>query len=139
MTLIELVVVLTVVVVLATIAVVHVMGLTRQARETALRSTLYEIRYAIRMFEADCGGHPLRLQDLMRDSPPRRCLSLVRPRLVRIPDDAPWHGPYLVTPDGRLPVDPITGRDSWRYDRRTGQVRSRARGTALDGVPYREF
>ena len=52
-------------------------------------------------------------------------------------EPADWQGPYLDTPNGNLPNDPITGNPDWVYDVTTpGLVHSAGEGTGLDGTLY---
>ncbi len=138
MTLIEVLIVVVVVAILALIVIPRLMAAGRRAREAALRATLQELRYAIRMFEAEYGGHPCRLKHLMGDKTPGHCHADSDGHRVEIPPNTPWNGPYLTTSDGKLPVDPITGRSDWKYDshKPKGHVSSNAAGTGLDGTPY---
>jgi general secretion pathway protein G len=134
-TIIELLIVLIVVAILAMIVVPRLMGAGREAREARLRADLRALRSAVQIFRADMGGHPSKLDELLRHTPPNKC---------RVPPDGyqmdclstGFRGPYLTTPDGQLPVDAVSGQREWRYDRDTGHVNSEAEGMALDGTPY---
>lgn len=84
-TLIELIVVLAIVALLASIAAPRYLGSLDQARENSLRSSLAVMRQAIDQFAADRGRYPGSLQEL------------VDQRYLR-----------------QLPEDPLTGRrESW--------------------------
>jgi type II secretory pathway pseudopilin PulG len=129
---------MTVIIILAAIAIPVAMSAQREAREAKLIANLNVIRGAINRFVADCGGYPLQLEDLVTSEPPRRCYSVEDGRRLRI-DPADFHGPYLYTPDQGFPRDPITRSRVWGYTARTGQVRSLAQGRTLDGVRYRDL
>lgn len=138
-TLIEVLIVIVVVAVLAAIVVPRLLGAGREAKEAALRAQLQHLRKAIGLFESHYGGQPHALSDLMADKVPGHCHAASDGSKIDIDSDTEWLGPYLTTPDGQLPVDPITGQADWTYSKNTGEVRSRASGTALDGTPYSEF
>lgn len=138
-TLIEILIVTVVIAIMAAIVLPRFMGSSRQAREAALRSNLQEMRLAIRLFEGTYGGHPCRLNHLMADHAPGHCHADGDGHRIEILPSTPWEGPYLTTPDGRLPKDPITGKADWTYSKTTGEVRSSASGTALDGTAYSDF
>ncbi len=139
-TLIEVLIVIVVIAILAAIVVPRLLGAGRQARETALRGTLHELRNAIGLFQAHNGCYPQQLSDLMRNAndPPAQGVSQDGQTMVDIVA-ADWQGPYLKTPDGNLPADPITGAADWNYENsgvNVGSVHSSATGTGLDGTPY---
>lgn len=139
-TLIEVLIVIVVIAILAAIVVPRLMGAARRARETALRGQLVNMRKAIRFFEGEFAGHPCQLTHLMSDTPPNHCHADGTGARIDIDQGAvTWNGPYLTTPDGQLPVDPMTGLANWSYSWRTGKVHSRATGTALDGTAYSNF
>ena len=137
-TVLELVLVLAVIVVLAAIAMPILLGAQRQARETKLRATLTELRSAVQRYGADCGGSPWQLDDISAVEPPRWSLSYLDGSRQPVARDD-FQGPYLLTPNGELPEDPITGAADWRYTRSSGRVRSNARGRGLDGTRYRDW
>lgn len=119
-TLIELIVVLALVALLASIAAPRYFRSVERAREAALRTSLNVMRDAIDKFVADQGRHPGSLEELVQ----RR---------------------YLRT----VPEDPVTGRsDSWvllpppeqSLDQQgVGDVRSGAAGRGSDGRPYQSY
>lgn len=126
--LIELIVVVTIVGILASIALVNVRTAQRKAREAALRDNLFNMRKAIDNFYADKQRYPADLNELV-------------PNYIR-----------------RIPKDPITMQDDWEtvmddpmsLDGEMSadtdpnamtqpgvvDVKSRAQGTTLDNVPY---
>lgn len=126
--LIELIVVVTIVGILASIALVNVRTAQRKAREAALRDNLFNMRKAIDNFYADKQRYPADLNELV-------------PNYIR-----------------RIPKDPITMQDDWEtvmddpmsldgeMSAETDpnamsqpgvvDIKSRAQGTTLDNVPY---
>jgi len=134
-TLLEVTIVVLCLALMATIIVPHVGGAARNAREAVLRADLYRLRLAIETFRAHVGGQPRRLTDLLRISPPSRACLPPDGRLITVLPGT-YHGPYLTTPDGGLPVDPVTRARDWVYDRGTGHVRSAATGLGSDGTYY---
>jgi len=119
-TLIELIVVLAIVALLASIAAPRFLGSVDQARETSLRSSLAVMREAIDRYAADRGQYPESLA------------ALVQARYLR-----------------NLPEDPLTGRkDSWvlvapppdsALQGGTWDVRSGAPGRSRDGQLYADW
>lgn len=127
--LIELLVVVTIIGILAAVAIVNVRFAQRKAREAALKDNLFQMRKAIDNFYADKQRYPTDLNELV-------------PNYVR-----------------RIPVDPITGQADWEQimedpmDLEGGgftsdtdpdsvaapgviDVKSKAEGSTLDNVPY---
>jgi type II secretory pathway pseudopilin PulG len=120
---VELLVVVAIIGILATVAVGNYRRSIRKAQEAALAQNLYVMRTQINNYFADKQRYPSDLQALVDD------------RYLR-----------------DVPVDPITGsRDTWvtepadmgEEDISTepgiSDVRSGAEGTSLDGRPYAEF
>ncbi len=84
-TLLELLVVMTIIGILAAIAIPNYYNSTRKAREAALREDLFQMRKLIQQFKLDKGRYPQSLQELVEEK-------------------------YLRA----IPVDPITGSaDTW--------------------------
>lgn len=134
-TLMELIVVVTIVGILAAIAVVNVRFAQRKAREAALMDNLFTMRKAIDNFYADKQRYPQNLEELV-------------PNYMR-----------------RIPADPITQQVDWEEViddplTQTGEdgqfmsaetdpeavsqpgvvdVKSVAKGTTLNNVPYSEL
>ena len=127
--LIELIVVVTIIGILAGIAIVNVKFAQRKAREAALKDNLFQIRKCIDNFYADKQHYPTSLQELV-------------PNYIR-----------------RIPPDPMTEQVDWEEvmddpaDLEEGSlsadtdpeamtqpgvidVKSRAPGQTLDGIPY---
>jgi len=129
--LIELIVVVTIIGILAGIALVNVNTAQRKARESALRANLHEMRKAIDNFYADKQRYPSDLNELV-------------PNYIR-----------------RIPRDPITMQEDWEpimddplsleggMETETDpeaftqpgviDVKSRAEGVTLDNVPYSDL
>jgi len=128
-TLLELIIVVTIIGILATIAVPNLMLLPRRAKETVLRTNLREIRESIEKHYADQGRYPAGLEDLV-------------PRYLRL-----------------VPTDPFTkSRTTWVLVREGEgdetfvppaagdlaepgviDVRSASTEVAVDGTPYAEW
>ncbi len=130
--LIELIVVVTIIGILAATAVVNVKFAQRKARESALKDNLFQLRKCIDNFYADKQRYPTSLEELV---------------------------PYYVR---RIPADPMTGQPDWQLvmdtpgesteggtepipaetdPEATGEpgvvdVKSQAPGETLDHVPY---
>ena len=129
--------------IMASIVLPRLLVQDRQAREVALRGTLHDMRISIALFCAHTGCYPEKLSDLTRDAsnPPAQGVSVwdgernAAERNAAI-NAADWQGPYLDTPDGQLPSDPITGHADWVYVNSGGEVHSAATGSGLDGTQY---
>ena len=137
-TLIEALIVMLVIAILAMMVVPRLLGVGRLANEAQLRGDLYELRHAVEAFRADLGGHPDKLKDLVREKAPKRARSAgdgSRFRIVK----ADFRGPYLWTPDGKLPTDVMTGKSNWAYKKRTGWVRSKSTLLSTEGTMYRTW
>lgn len=128
--LIELLVVITIIGILAGVAMVNVKNYQRKARETALKDNLFQMRKAIDNFHADKQRFPNDLNELV-------------PNYLR-----------------NIPADPITEQPEWEEIRDNPSdlesmsgstdteeflapgvidVKSKAEGTTLDGKPYNEL
>lgn len=85
-TLVEMLLVVTIIGILAALVIPKIVGRSEQARATAAHADISAIKTALDAFEVDNGFYPKSLQDL-----------------VVAPSNAKsWHGPYL----DKLPVDP---------------------------------
>ena len=85
-TLVEMLLVVTIIGILAALVIPKIVGRSEQARQTAARADLSSIKTALDAFEVDNGFYPKAIQDL-----------------VTAPSNAKnWHGPYL----DKLPQDP---------------------------------
>jgi general secretion pathway protein G len=126
--LIELIVVVTIIGILAGVAIVNVKHAQRKAREAALKENLFNMRKALDNFYADKQKYPADLNELV-------------PNYVRA-----------------IPKDPMTNAADWQTvndnpdpattvetdPEQSGQpgvvdIKSNAAGTTLDGIPYGEL
>jgi general secretion pathway protein G len=128
-TLIELMVVVTIIGILAGIAVVNVKHAQRKAREAALKKDLHDMREAIDNFYADKQRNPADLNEL------------VPKYLKKIPTDpitntADWEV-IMETPDPDAPEN--TDASGNPVAPGVDDVKSKAPGTTLDNVPYTEL
>lgn len=128
-TLIELMVVVTIVGILAGIAMVQVKNMQRKARETALMDNLHQMRKAIDNFYADKQRFPGSLDELVPDY-----LRKIPPDPIT--DQADWEA-IVETPDPDAPQE----TDEFGSPAAPGviDVKSKAPGTALNGTPYSEL
>jgi len=91
-TLVELLLVLTILAILAGIVLPSMVGRGEQARKTAAQSDIHSFSTALNMFEVDNGGFPKGRTGLQS--------------LVQKPNNAQnWHGPYLADKTS-VPLDP---------------------------------
>jgi len=132
-TLIEVLIVIVVIAILAAIVVPRLLGAGREAREASMRAHLQEIRNALGLFQAQMGDYPDALADIMATTAPASGGNGV------VFNGNDFHGPYLTTPDGNLPKNPISGANAegtdWLYVKTTGALHAKA-GTAVDGTDY---
>ena len=137
---IEALIVVMYIAILAAFILPKVTGAGRRAAETNLRATLHELRTAIASFQAETGLFTTKLDDLTVTAAPDNGLSPAGLEVPIIKDD--FHGPYLLGPGGRLPVDRATGKREWDYrvtPPNVGRVSSLAQGVSLDGEPYSTY
>jgi general secretion pathway protein G len=131
-TLIEVLLVVAIIAILASIVVPRVWPTVRESRESELRANLRGLRNALGLFMAHCGDWPGRLEDLTASDP----TGLVGGGGSPISPDC-FQGPYLIaTSDGQLPCDPFTGARDWDYDPSSGAVHSASAEASGDGTPY---
>ncbi len=129
--LIELLVVVTIIGILAGIALVNVSTAQRKAREAALKSNLHEMRKAIDNFYADKQRYPSDLNELVPNY-----LRRIPPDPITMQDD--WE-PIMDDPmslDGGMETE--TDPDAYAQPG-VIDVKSRAEGMTLDNVPYTEL
>ena len=120
-TLLELMIVITIVIILAAIALPQYQRTILHAREAVLRDDLFKMRSLLDQYAADKGKLPSSLEDLIAE------------RYMR-----------------ELPVDPITGEKNWTVETgedpssTSGEsgvvnVRSASPDTSSEGTPYSEW
>jgi general secretion pathway protein G len=120
-TLLEMVMVMTIIVVLATVGVVSYQHIQLKAKEEVLKQDLKTMRKLIDEYQADRGHLPQSLDDLVTAGYMRE-----------------------------VPIDPITGAKDWAVEMgedtvsiEGGQgmvdVRSNAQGEASDGTSYKDY
>lgn len=120
-TLLELMIVLFVIVILASIAIPQYQKTIQHAKETVLKDSLYQMRRMINQYAADKGKLPTSLN------------SLVEAGYIK-----------------EIPVDPITENTEWAVETGEDpnltqgeqgivNVRSSSSDQSLDGVAYNEF
>lgn len=132
LTIIEVLIVVMVIAILAAIVLPRIWPTRREASESGLKGNLHELRVSVALFQAHCGDWPGELADLVATSG----AGLVGGNGVPIPENC-FQGPYFIaSPDGLVPIDPITGARDWLYEPTTGAVRSSASGIASDGTQY---
>ena len=86
-TLVEMLLVITIIGILAALVIPKMVGRSEQARVTAVHADLSSIKTALDAFEVDNGYYPKSLQDLLQQ-----------------PNNAKnWHGPYL----DKIPAGPV--------------------------------
>jgi general secretion pathway protein G len=128
-TLIELIIVVAIIGILATIAVPAMKNAPTKAREAALKEDLFTMRSCIDQYLADKGHYPPSLEALVADGYMRR-----------IPDD-----PITRSADTweEIPASPEAD-ESLQPNEGGGEpgiidVRSGSKGTALDGTSYADW
>ena len=129
-TLIELIVVVTIIGILAGIALVNVSTAQRKARESALRANLFEMRKAIDNFYADKQHYPSDLQELV----PNYIRKIPKDPITMQQDWEPVMDDPLSLDGGMSEPDPEAMTQPGVID-----VKSRAEGVTLDNVPYSEL
>jgi len=127
--LIELIVVVTIIGILAAVAIVNVRYGVRKAQEAALKDNLFSMRKAIDNYYADKQRYPASLEELVPNY------------IRRIPAD-----PVSGHPDWELVMDDPLDEDSTAETDPTPlmapgvvDVKSKAEGRTLDGVAYNEL
>jgi general secretion pathway protein G len=132
-TLIELIVVVTIIGILAGVAISNVRYAQQKAREAALRHDLFEMRKAIDDYFADKQKYPDSLQTLKRD---RYLRNIPKDPITGV---ANWEEVQASTD----PNDPTTATDPNAPEAAATpgiiDVRSTATGVGLDGVAYKEW
>jgi len=119
-TLLELMIVVAIIGILATLAQPMFKGATQKARETVLRENLFALREVIDQYYADRGKYPGSLDDLVTSG-----------YLRKVPDD-----PIVKSSTAWVTIPPPedTGRGGGIFD-----VRSGAPGAGANGITYAEW
>jgi general secretion pathway protein G len=129
-TIIELLVVVTIIGILAGIAIVNVVNAQRKAAENVLKANLHNMRKAIDDFYADKQRFPSSIQELVDEKYMRKI------PVDPITKSADTWQPIAEEPSLDTAVDPLA-------DPTLGpgitDVKSGAEGMTLDGVPYNEL
>jgi general secretion pathway protein G len=121
-TLVELLLVLTILAILAGIVLPKMTGNTERARETAAKTQIEALGTALDSYEVDNGMYPRQLQDLV-----------VKPR-----DAQNWHGPYVE----KVPTDPWLKPYAYQYPGRRNSAGPKGYDlstTGPDGHLYANF
>lgn len=135
-TLIELMVVVTIIGILAAVAVSNVKYAQQKAREAALRDDLYEMRKAIDSFYADKQRYPANLEELV----PAYMRKVPVDPITKAKD---WEEVAADTSDPQIQSDQATSSGGDAFGSAAGpgisDVKTRAQGTTLDNVPYSDL
>jgi len=91
-TLVEMLLVITIIGILAALVIPKMVGRSEQARVTAVHADLSSIKTALDAFEVDNGYYPKSLQDLLQQ--PNNAKNWHGPYLEKVPQD-PWGNNYL--------------------------------------------
>jgi general secretion pathway protein G len=136
-TLIELIVVVTIIGILAGVAVSNVKWAQQRARESALRHDLFEMRKAIDDYYADKQKYPDSLATLKSE---RYLRNIPKDPITMRPewDEVQATPDPTAAPDpNSMPIDPTalgtTGQPG------IADVKSKAPGNGLDGTPYNSW
>ena len=97
-TLVEMLLVITIIGILAALVIPKMVGRSEQARQAAAHADLSSIKTALDAFEVDNGYYPKSLQDLVQQ--PSNAKNWHGPYLDSLPQD-PWQNPYVYTYPGR--------------------------------------
>jgi general secretion pathway protein G len=127
-TLIELIVVVAIIGILATIAVPAMRNAPQKAKEAVLREDLFTMRSCIDQYLADRGHYPASLQELV---------SLGYMRMVPVDPITKSSGTWVevyAEADDEKDLQPLDEGSGGIMD-----IRSGAEGTALDGSSYSEW
>jgi general secretion pathway protein G len=97
-TLVEMLLVITIIGILAALVVPKMVGRSEQARQAAAHADISSIKTALDAFEVDNGYYPKSLQDLFQQ--PSNAKNWHGPYLDNVPQN-PWGNPYVYTYPGR--------------------------------------
>jgi prepilin-type N-terminal cleavage/methylation domain-containing protein len=133
-TLIEVLIVVTIIAILSILVIPRATAARRRAKEAQLRGNLKQLRDGIERFEATSAAWPPALSDVMAAS--GAAISANFDGRGGWVDRTAYDGPYLLTGDGQLPKDPFTAAPDWNYDNTTGTVHSSSTPASLGGTAY---
>jgi prepilin-type N-terminal cleavage/methylation domain-containing protein len=133
-TLIEVLIVVTIIAILSILVIPRATAARRRAKEAQLRGNLKQLRDGIERFEATSAAWPPALSDVMAAN--GAAISANFDGRGGWVDRTAYDGPYLLTGDGQLPKDPFTAAADWDYDNTTGTVHSSSTLTSLGGTAY---
>jgi prepilin-type N-terminal cleavage/methylation domain-containing protein len=139
-TLVELLIVIIIIAVLASVAIPKFKDSRERAHESALRAKLQTVRNAVSRAIADTGYLPSKLADLTSETPPDEMLD--SELNVVMPNAHSWKGPYIdrstagVALDGENLTDPVCGGVFLYMTARKNRFKIGpcATGTATDGT-----
>ena len=97
-TLVEMLLVITIIGILAALVIPKMVGRSEQARQAAAHADLSSIKTALDAYEVDNGFYPKSLQDLIQQ--PSNARNWHGPYLDNLPVD-PWGNPYVYAYPGR--------------------------------------
>jgi general secretion pathway protein G len=97
-TLVEMLLVITIIGILAALVIPKMVGRSEQARQAAAHADLSSIKTALDAYEVDNGFYPKSLQDLIQQ--PGNARNWHGPYLDNLPVD-PWGNPYVYAYPGR--------------------------------------
>ncbi len=132
-TLVEIMVVVSIIGVLLAVASPNLVRQAQRARENALRSNLMIVRTAVITFMQDTGAFPNSLADLTAVTAPANGTTPGTGASLPI-IAADWRGPYLAA----VPIDPISNT-AMTYTPATGTVRSSATGNDTGGIAFSTY
>ena len=128
--LIELLVVVTIIGILAAAAIVNVRTAQRKARESALKDNLFQMRKAIDNFYADKQRFPSDLNELT----PNYLRAVPKDPIT---EQADWE--QVVDTPGPDTMESDTDPEAMSNGPGIIDVKSKAEGTTLDNVPYHDL
>lgn len=159
-TLVELLIVITILAILALLVIPQVSSATTESREAALKEELRQVRIQINLFKAQLGDVMPGYPEGDRSATPTEnqfvahMTQFVAPRFSTSPTRSAEHtfGPYLP----RIPTNPINGRSSvlvladadeitadgstgWIFQPRTGRFVANLTGKGADGRDYTQY
>jgi general secretion pathway protein G len=106
-TLVEMLLVITIIGILAALVIPKMMGRSEQARQAAARADISSIKTALDAFEVDNGFYPKNANDLLQQ--PNNAKNWHGPYLDKFPQD-PWGNNYEYTYPGK---HNLNGYDLW--------------------------